>query len=60
MTDLILGILLLASGLGLLIWTYKDKSTPIKHTYNYTNHLKGYIGGLSLVLLGLIKLCGRY
>ena len=58
MNDLTLGIILIILGFLLIIWTiYEGKNTPARFTYSYINHLKGYIGGVALVLFGIIKTC---
>jgi uncharacterized membrane protein len=57
MNDVILGVILIILGVLLILWTISEsKNTPAKFTYSYVNHLKGYVGGVALILFGFIKI----
>jgi len=58
--NLFWSITLLSLGLIILYITIKDeKKREANLTVSYIMHLKGYIGGIALILIGLIKLFGK-
>lgn len=55
--DLILPIILMLVGIWFFYSTYNDgKKRERKFVTSYIMHLKGYIGGIGLFLIGLIML----
>lgn len=50
--NILLGILFVLIGLFFLIMTYKDKRTPEMNTA-YIMHLKGLLGGILLIIIGI-------
>lgn len=50
--NILLGILFFLIGLFFLIMTYKDKRTPEMNTA-YIMHLKGLLGGILLIIIGI-------
>lgn len=57
----LLAIVLILSGIGLIYMTYTDGRNREKElTTGYIMHLKGYIGGVGLILIGLRMLYNEY
>jgi hypothetical protein len=55
MKNTILSILLILSGIFVLYITIKDNKTRKPElTTSYIMHLKGFIGGIGLLILGII------
>ena len=55
MENIILSILLIFTGIFVLFITIKDNKTRKPElTTSYIMHLKGFIGGFGLILIGLI------
>ena len=53
-------IILIVLGIFILIITIKDgRKRRMELTTSYIMHLKGYVGGIGLILVGLIKLSGH-
>lgn len=51
------GILFSGIGIFFVLLSYRDgKTRKIEQTTSYVMHLKGYIGGIVLIIIGLIYL----
>lgn len=55
MGDIILGIALMIGGIIFFFMTLKDEKKK-RLTTSYVMHLKGYVGGIGLFLMGLVML----
>ena len=55
--QIVYSLILFSVGLLIIYMTYKDEKSRIPSlTVSYLMHVKGYIGGIGLILIGFILL----